>query len=111
MRKKARRGCHDDKPTSVGQSEISDIVFLEHPTCDSRYYELVSGSGLGSSVSGDGWVSRVPSADTVNTPGLQSPLVPTFELALPVDNAALLDLADLDDGAWLGYETWNDDAG
>ncbi|KAI1313157.1 hypothetical protein F5Y03DRAFT_406465 [Xylaria venustula] len=111
VRKKARRGCHRDELMSVEQPETSEIVSLEHTLCDSRYFDLASDSGLGSPVSGGGWISPVSSADTVTTPGLESPVISGFESALPADNAALLDLADLDDGTWLGFENWNDDAG
>ncbi|KAK4199156.1 hypothetical protein QBC40DRAFT_329797 [Triangularia verruculosa] len=78
-------------------SETSEIVFLENTPRDLRYSDLVSNSGLSSSGSGDGWDSPATSADTIDMPGLESPMVSSFELALPVGNADLLDLANLDD--------------
>lgn len=100
VRKKARR--------DTAESETSDeVVFFEQMPWDSPCFDLASPSDLGSSGSGDGWVSPVSSADTIKTPGLESPVLLNFELTLLVD-AAVLDLADLDDGAWLGLDSWND---
>lgn len=117
VRKKPRG--HDEEVTATSvKSEImcsSDELIFGHTPCD-PCFDQVGGcrsndSDLGSSGSGNGYspsgFSPVSSAD-IDTP-LESPVLSSFEF-VPVDTALL---ADMDDGPWLGLETWNDadDAG